>query len=138
MGVRFSPDFAITLNSSIYKYATHFDLVSYKRFCNKYESNCLSAASWRKNWKTDSTERQFGESDPEGCLCEKGSSRWKQRAFYDFLKDVASLINQIPIIRFSIWEKTKNGECLDDLLLCEEEDKLIDYIKAKINKYKIR
>jgi len=128
----------ITLKSSIYQYTTYFDLESYKRFCNKYENNCLSAASWGKNWKTDSTERKFGESDPVGCLREKGSSRWKQRAFYDYLKDVASLITKRPLIRFSIWENTKNGKWLDDLLRCEQEEKLIDYTKAKIKKFKIR
>lgn len=103
-----------------------------KRFCDEYESNCLSAASWGNNWKTDSAERQFGHSDPEGCLGEKGSSRWKQRAFYDLLKDVANLMMKRPVIRFSIWEKTKDGLFMDDLLRCGDQVRLFKYIKEKL------
>ena len=56
-----------------------------------------------------------------------GSSRWKQRAFYDFLKDVASLVEGKPLIRISIYETVcvkSEDRCVGDLL---DSDRYMDY-----------
>ncbi|MCK4799233.1 MAG: hypothetical protein KAT05_17805, partial [Spirochaetes bacterium] len=83
----------LTLNSDYYKNETYFDIEKYKTYCSKYENECLKSASWGKNWKNDSTEKQFGNSNEPKKLDGNGASRWKQRAFYDFLKDVSSRLS---------------------------------------------
>lgn len=95
----------ITLHSDFYSNnKINFQIDKYKTLCKKKEGACLKAAGWRKNWENKSTSKQFGISDNPGCLGQRGSSRWKQRAFYDYLRDIAAHIIQIPIIRISIWE----------------------------------
>ena len=49
-----------------------------------------------------------------------GSPRWKQRAFYDFTKDLAPLTEDLAVSRLSIWEEVASdsqtllvGELLD-------------------------
>ena len=44
-----------------------------------------------------------------GDINEIGSARWKQRAFYDYLKDVYRLIENKPVCRFSIYEIVNNN-----------------------------
>lgn len=97
---------AETLDSFIYHVVKGFDPSYYKNHCRDFETECLRKANWGKYWKTDSTERQFGISDKLGLLEENGSSRWKQRAFYDFLKDVFSIIYNQKLIRISIYDQT--------------------------------
>ena len=52
-----------TLRSNFYDTHTSFSVVNYKNFCNDFENHCLSAASWSKNWKNDSTEKMFIKSN---------------------------------------------------------------------------
>lgn len=95
----------ITLNSLIYSVAPHFNFHSYLKFCDIYEEECLIKASRGGYWTSPSTERQFGNTGPKGELTGNGSPRWKQRAFYDYLRDVYSVIFNIPVVRLSIYDK---------------------------------
>lgn len=101
----------ITLNSCVYKRERIFSpeqLEEYKRFCAEYEHRCPHTGGW---WSNPSTNEQFGPASPEGDFSENGSSRWKQRAFYDFLKDVSSLAEEKPLIRVSVYDAVcVNGE----------------------------
>lgn len=126
---------AITLESAIYGNLPNFNMKDYKDFCIKYENECLRAASWSGNWENKSSRKQFGDSDPKGRLGEKGSSRWKQRAFYDFLKDISVLITGKPVVRVSIWEKNKTEKLLEDILRCCNNDELIQFIKPKVDSF---
>ena len=57
-------------------------------------------------WLNNSTEGHFGPSGPRGDLSGNGSSRWKQRALYDFMKDITQLDRQRPrLARIGIWDK---------------------------------
>ena len=56
-------------------------------------------------WSTPSSERQFGISNAPGDLSGSGSSRWKQRAFNDYRKDVLSLVINRPLVRISVYDK---------------------------------
>ncbi|MEJ7846986.1 MAG: hypothetical protein WKF92_02740 [Pyrinomonadaceae bacterium] len=95
----------LTLNSTIYEYNNSFSTEEYKTFCVEFENQCLNRASYGKYWKTNSTENQFGESSGNGMLEENGgSSRWKQRAFYDFLRDAGQQVGNYKLIRVSIHE----------------------------------
>ena len=104
-----------TLDSSIYTGFRGFNINSYKKFCVNFESECLSKADNRKYWSSDSTTSQFGDSSSPGILTESGSSRWKQRAFYDYLRDVGSVMGAYKLVRISIWDKV-GGVLVKDIL----------------------
>jgi hypothetical protein len=93
----------ITLNSKIYKNSKILNLENYKKFCTEYEEKCLKAGNYGKKWKNDSTEKQFGKSNKDGNLDKNGSSRWKQRAFYDLIKDIYCITNKFMLKRIAIW-----------------------------------
>lgn len=124
----------ITLNSDFYQNQTYFNIESYKVYCSKYEDECLSAASWGKNWKNNSTEKQFGISSEQRIFEGNGASRWKQRAFYDFLKDISSHVLSIPIIRISIYD-TVNSIRIDELINIERKEILLRLIAKIIKKH---
>lgn len=96
---------SLTLDSIIYNTNSSFSTLDYKSFCNQFENACLKKGDNRKYWKTDSTENQFGKSAAEGILTGDGSSRWRQRAFYDFLRDAGQQIGNYKLIRISIYQK---------------------------------
>lgn len=80
-----------TLASSIYNDFPFFSVSNYKTYCLTKEEQCLRAASWGNNWKTNSSDKNFVISGDYGDLSENGSSRWRQRAFYDFLNSATLL-----------------------------------------------
>lgn len=96
---------ATTLDSFIYHVYKGMDYVDYRNFCIAYEPECQSKASWGKYWANDSTEMQFGVSGITGDLDKEGSSRWKQRAYYDYLRDVFSITSNSKLIRISVYDK---------------------------------
>ena len=102
----------LTLSSNIYKSNPYVKIQNYVSYCDLYEKDCLKGRSFGGYWTNSSTEKQFGKSAPNGILTENGSARWKQRAFYDFIKDIIHIIYEIPVIRLSIYDKFSlaNGE----------------------------
>ncbi|SDM41081.1 hypothetical protein SAMN05421813_11195 [Daejeonella rubra] len=116
-----------TLHSSFYDNNSNFLVANYKDFCKDFESNCLSAASWGKNWKNDSTEKMFLQSNVDANLSGNGSSRWRQRAYYDFMKDITSSIRNIPVYRVSIYDKFC-GKTIDSLLSNNDNNIINDFI----------
>jgi hypothetical protein len=56
-----------------------------------HEGECLAAGRWGKRWTNPSCEKLFGPGDPPGTFNAHGAPRWKQRALYDAMKDVAAL-----------------------------------------------
>lgn len=113
-----------TLKSSFYDNRQYFSVSNYKAYCKDFERNCLSVASWGKNWKNDSTERMFPKSNNYGDLSGNGSSRWRQRGYYDFLKDITSFIQAIPIIRISIYDNFRGRSI--DAILAGTDNKIIN------------
>ena len=98
-----------------------FRLDEYMRFCELYESGCRKHGGF---WKNNSSEKLFVKSDDNGCLNGTGSSRWRQRAFYDFLRDITGVISGIPVIRLSIYQTFK-GKKVQDII--ESKDKAYDF-----------
>lgn len=92
----------LTLDSFMYSSSKSFSLNFYKTICIEHESDCLKKGDYGKYWKTDSSDRQFGKSGPEGILDVNGSSRWRQRAFYDFLRDAGQFLGKYKLIRISV------------------------------------
>lgn len=95
----------VTLESGIYKNLIKFPLTEYQNYCKFYETNCIGAGSYGGKWTNDSCEKQFGKASPPKTLNGIGSPRWKQRAFYDFVKDLTSLLYNFPLVRISIYDK---------------------------------
>ena len=73
--------------------------------CTRHERRCLDAGSWGKRWTTPSAEASFGPAGPTGQLAGFGAPRWRQRAFYDALKDLAAQSEACPpLARLSIYD----------------------------------
>jgi hypothetical protein len=100
---------AISLQSPLYKLLPHFGLQEYRSYCELYENECLRAGSYGKKWASPSTEVQFGHAGQPRDLAGNGSPRWKQRAFYDFVKDLSPLVISVPVARISVWDKVDVG-----------------------------
>lgn len=118
-----------TLNSLIYKDWKNFKVADYQQYCTKYEDKCCT---YGKFWRTDSSDNQYEMSSPNGVLDGIGSSRWKQRAFYDFVKDVYSIVINTPIIRISIYD-IYHAQTILSLIQQERETELMQYIKNRVN-----
>jgi len=93
-----------TLSSSMYLKLSRFPLQAYTDYCSSKEINCLSAGSYGGKWTNTSTERQYGPPGAYGDLNGAGSPRWKQRAFYDFVKDLSTITLDVTVVRIAIWD----------------------------------
>ncbi|MGV0788372.1 hypothetical protein ABQF33_15805 [Mycolicibacterium sp. XJ2] len=89
---------------------------TYLDLCRDFEEKCVAAGKWGKRWTTPSCESMFGPPSPPGVLDGPGSPRWKQRALYDAVKDIAALQLRTPrLCRLSVWDRvgdTTIGEAL--------------------------
>jgi hypothetical protein len=97
---------ATTLDADIYALVRHVDMPDYRHWCATKEAACLT---YGRYWTSASTERQFGPSGPPGDLSGGGSPRWKQRAFYDFVKDLAPACLSLSVARLSIYDEMTCG-----------------------------
>lgn len=93
-----------TLDSPAYAQLLGFPLAAYREHCEKHESECLSAGGFGGKWTSRSTVRQFGEGAPPKDLSGLGSPRWRQRAFYDFVKNLSPRLIGVQVVRESIWD----------------------------------
>ncbi|MDI9466586.1 MAG: hypothetical protein GX382_09070 [Syntrophomonadaceae bacterium] len=98
-----------TLSSKLYDSIPHFPLAEYRRFCNEYEKKCPARLGW---WSNAGANKLFGQPSPDGNHSGNGSTRWKQRAFYDYLKDLGQLIHGVPVIRISVYETIEVNDSL--------------------------
>ena len=120
-----------TLNSNIYQMINGFRLDEYMRFCTLYESGCRKHGGF---WKNNSSEKLFVKSDDNGYLDGAGSSRWRQRAFYDFLRDVTGLIMEIPVIRLSIYQTFK-GRKVYDIIESKDKAMILDLVRTTVKEW---
>jgi hypothetical protein len=78
------------------------------------EDRCLRDGRSQQRWSNASSARQFS-GGAVGDL-RAGAPRWKQRAFYDALKDTApSAGPELSLARLSIYDLL-DGSVLDDVL----------------------
>lgn len=88
---------------------------AYARYCTQQETACLAAGRWGKRWTSPSSEKHFGPANGAGTLVDGGAPRWKQRAFYDAMKDIAARAGELRLARLSVWDNigdTTLGEIL--------------------------
>lgn len=95
----------ITLESFTYHVSNCFEISEYTKYCSTKEQDCLKKSSWGKYWTSPSSEQQFGKPGINGDLNGNGSPRWRQRAYYDYLRDVFATVYQVRLIRISIYDK---------------------------------
>ena len=89
---------------------------TYLEHCDDFENECLAAGKWGKRWTTPSCESMFGPPIPPGVLDGLGSPRWKQRALYDAVKDIAALHSRTPrLCRLSVWDRVGDTRIADAL-----------------------
>jgi hypothetical protein len=88
---------------------------AYRSHCASHENRCLKAGTWGRRWSNDSCARMF-TGGPPGQLDGPGAPRWKQRAFYDAIKDSAAGSGiDLAIARVAIYDPV-NGAALEDVL----------------------
>jgi hypothetical protein len=99
-----------TLKSASYPRLPKFPLEKYRCFCSKHEDKCVRSGSYGKKWSSRTAADQFGCPSPLRDLSGNGSPRWKQRAFYDFVKDLSPLLIGVKVVRISVWDQLVEGE----------------------------
>ncbi len=114
---------AVTLKSKLYRELPCFPLEEYSRYCLNYEYECLRSGRHGRRWTSDAAERQFGKPSEPGVLDDGNAPRWKQRAFYDFVKDLTPLLIHVPVTRIAIWDSVDVGGVM--LSVSEVLDKMI-------------
>jgi hypothetical protein len=83
----------------------------YSTLCKQHERRCLQAGAWGKRWTTPSCEKLFGQGGPAGQVAGAGAPRWKQRALYDAIKDLAAISGDGPrLARLSIYDQLDGRE----------------------------
>lgn len=63
----------------------------------------------RGYWTNSSSEQEFGSAGDRNVLNGSRSPRWKQRAFYDYVKNLVPITNGISVSRMSIWNTISDG-----------------------------
>jgi hypothetical protein len=87
---------------------------AYRVYCARHEERCLRDGRGQQRWTNPSCARHFS-GGPVGDLA-AGAPRWKQRAFYDALKDTAPAAGlQLAFARIAIHDAV-DGKVLDDVL----------------------
>ena len=115
---------SVTLESNVYRDLPTFPLDAYRTYCAQYEPRCLQAGGYGGKWTNGSCERQFGLGSPPKNLSGNGAPRWKQRAFYDFVKDLSPLVIDVPIVRLAIWDSVNDAgatRSVEDVLLAPSD-----------------
>ena len=93
-----------TLRRPTYVGLPNFPTELYVCMCAQHEAQCLSKGRSQARWTSQSTEQQFGPPAARGDLTGNGAPRWKQRALYDFMKDLAPLAGFGTVVRVSVWD----------------------------------
>ncbi|QYF91100.1 hypothetical protein [Arthrobacter sp. PAMC25284] len=107
----------------------------YLRFSADFEPECLRKGGRGGYWTSPATEKMFGPPDPFRSFAGKGSPRWKQRAFYDAIRDVYALfVPGVSLARVSMYDRVGESELhevLDGRVECSRAA-LVDLIESRI------
>ena len=119
---------AITLDAPLYRDYRNFSVKSYRKYCDLFEPYCRTDNGF---WRKDSSDNQYGASNRNGDLSGNGSSRWRQRAFYDYLRDAYSVVTGLPVYRISIYEKF-GDTTIGQILESKDVEKTKEYLRKRI------
>jgi hypothetical protein len=87
----------------------------YMRYCVQYEAACIAERGWGSYWTSVATERMFGPAGPTRLLDGPGAPRWKQRALYDAMRDIAAVGSRVRLARLSVYDVV-GGASLAEML----------------------
>lgn len=77
----------------------------YLDYAHRFEGDCIKSRGWGGYWCNASTERMFGPPGPPRDLDGPGSPRWKQRALYDAMRDIAAVSGfGIRLVRLATYD----------------------------------
>ena len=127
---------AKTFKSSVYVGNSGFSIEKYVQYCKGFEAHCLKKASFGKYWTSPSTEKQFGAPGSKGDFSAEGSPRWKQRAFYDFCRDLYAKEFGFKLVRLSIYDQVKTSSGFINLGVALERElktDLNEFLKGMLN-----
>lgn len=88
---------------------------AYTEYSRLHESVALARNASGGFWTSVSSEAQFGASAAPRVLTGTGSSRWKQRALYDAMRDAAAACGQVNLARLSVYDRV-GGRTLGNVL----------------------
>jgi len=120
-----------TLSNSSYQNLRTFSLKDYISYCDLYENKCRRDGKFGDN---PSAKGHFSSKALN--IVDIGFSRWKQRAFYDYLKDIAQSIQSKPLVRLSIYEEIDGytiGKILDNAIVGKYNE-VLDIIESRLVK----
>jgi hypothetical protein len=100
---------SVTLKSASYARLSGFPMDAYERYCSEGEKLCLRNGGGGGRWSNASCVTQFGEGALRKDLGGNGAPRWKQRAFYDFVKDLSPLLIDVTVVRIAVWDAVVDG-----------------------------
>jgi hypothetical protein len=83
---------------------------AYAEFSVQFEDVCLKERGWGGYWTNTSTERLFGPPGLQRSLQGAGSPRWKQRALYDAMRDIAALHGIVRLVRLSVYDELRGSQ----------------------------
>lgn len=77
---------------------------AYTEYATLHEAYAVAHFRGGGFWTNAGAEALFGRSAAPGDLTGAGSARWKQRALYDAIRDVAALTGQVTLARLSVYD----------------------------------
>ncbi|WP_286958875.1 DUF7255 family protein [Arsenicicoccus sp. UBA7492] len=87
----------------------------YSGYCDDYEHACDQASSSLGGRSTQSSRLMFGPAAVRGLDSSEDLSRWKQRAFYDAIRDAYAMATRTPLARLSVHDDIE-GHSLNQIL----------------------
>lgn len=86
---------------------------AYLDYCARHEARLLPGWGTGRRWTNPSAARFFGEPSPPGDFTGNGAPRWRQRAFYDSVKDA---LPRRTLSRVSVYDTVVDGLTLESQL----------------------
>lgn len=86
---------------------------AYLDYSARHETRLLPGWGTGKRWTNPSAARFFGEPSPPGDFTGHGAPRWRQRAFYDSVKDA---LPERRLSRVSVHDTLPEGRTLESVL----------------------
>lgn len=86
---------------------------AYQAYNRDHEHRLLPGWGTGQRWTNPSAARFFGQPSTPGDFTGNGAPRWRQRAFYDAVKDVLS---GRRLARISVHDSLDNGDTVETLL----------------------
>lgn len=99
----------VTLLSPVYESLKCFPVCGYRLFCEKFELACSAQGRQENAWSNTGSIKQFGLGGDRKDKADFNAPRWRQRALYDFMKDLSPLVLGLPMARIAIYDEVQDA-----------------------------